>query len=184
LSQRAGVKALPLLLTLGLVSALCCGRKPSAVGIAREMEYDRGIVTYCETEYYSDWGAPVEVAGHLRVKDRHWDDTMPIVTYDLIVTWGEFSDPDIVRIRSGGGGNYFWRADKRPDGDLTVYHTVPGSVDAQVALDDAETGAEIRITGRISSNNRIEGDDGSLVGVRHSNHKFILVEDVSQEWRE
>jgi hypothetical protein len=109
---------------------------------------------------------------------------MPIVTYDLIVTWGEFSDPDIVRIRSGGGGNYFWRADKRPDGDLTVYHTVPGSVDAQVALDDAETGAEIRITGRISSNNRIEGDDGSLVGVRHSNHKFILVEDVSQEWRE
>ena len=172
--------AVVLLLLLLVAAGLYSRWKPSAAGIAQEMEYnDDGGITHRRKTYRTDWGSTQQVEGLLRIKERHYDKNVPIVTYDLIVTSGEFSDPEVVEIESMGNGNFCWRSrDRRPEGSLVAYHTVPGSVEAQTKLDEANEGATIRLTGRISRNSQIKGDDGSFVKLMHANHKFILVEDV------
>jgi hypothetical protein len=155
-------------------------RDPSASSIAEEMKHnDDGSIMYQGVLYSSDWGNTLTVEGYLRIKDRHYNEHVPIVTYDLIITTGDFSDPEEVEIRAKGGGTYIWRSRKRnPEGMLVAYHTVPAGPEAQDKLDDMDEGAEIRLTGRLSRNSEIRGDDGSFLRLGHKSHKFILVEDV------
>lgn len=152
--------------------------KPSASGIANEMEIGETI-TYKGTQYISDWAAnSSKINGYLRQKDRHYDKNMPIVTYDLILTSGDYNDPELVKIRNKGGGNYYWSAQKKPEGTLIVYHTVPSSLEAQNKLDYIDQGTTITLVGKISENSEIKGDSGGFVKLMHNNHKFILVGDA------
>jgi hypothetical protein len=155
-------------------------RKPSTSGIAGDMKHnDDGSIVFKGVRYRSDWGNTLTVEGYLRIKDRHYDENMPIVTYDLIITSGDFSDPEEVEIRPKGGGTYIWRSRKRnPEGMLVAYHTVPAGPEAQEKMDDMDEGIEIRLTGRLSRNGEIRGDDGRYLRLGHKSHKFILVEDV------
>jgi hypothetical protein len=63
--------------------------KPSASKIAEKIEFGE-VITYKGKEYKSDWGVDSEeIKGYLRQKDRHYEKSMPIVTYDLIITSGD-----------------------------------------------------------------------------------------------
>ena len=152
--------------------------QPSTLEIANEMEFGE-VITYQGKNYESDWAVDSEkIEGHLRRKDRHYDENVPIVTYDLIITTEEYSDPDVVKIRHKGGGNYYWSSSKQPKGTLVVYHTVPSTPEAQNKLDEIEQDATVTLIGKISQNSEIKSDSGSFVKLMHGNHKFILIEDA------
>lgn len=151
--------------------------KPSTSGIASDIKVDGAIIHKGE-KYQSDWGGVEKVEGFVRRKDRHFDSNMPILTYDIVLTSGDYNDANLVTITHNGGGNYSWRYKNKPTGTIVIYHTVPSSLVAQSKLDEIEQGEWVTIVGKISSNNEIKGDSGRFVKLMHSNHKFILVQDV------
>lgn len=171
--------AILLIVLLAVAAKVYFSWKPDAVNIAREMKHsDNGEITHQGKKYTTDWGSTEKVEGFLRIKERHYDENMPIVTYDLVITSGEYSDPEVVEIESTGGGNFYWRSEIQPKGELVSYHTIPASAEVQKKLDETAEGSTISLTGRISQNSHIQGDDGSFNKLMHNNHKFILIEDV------
>ena len=156
--------------------------EPSTKTIVENMTVDENI-TFKGVQFDSDWDDDVtEITNHVRQKDRHYDKNMPIVTYNMILTSGEDNDPEIVSIQNLGGGNYYWRAQKQPQGSLIVYHLIPSSSEIQKKLDEIEVGKAVTLRGKISENNKIVSSDrGYFVQLNHDNHKYILVADVVQQ---
>jgi len=154
--------------------------EPSTQTIVENMTVDENI-TFKGIQFDSDWDDDVtEITNYLRQKDRHYDKNMPIVTYNLILTSGEYNDPEIVSIENKGGGNYYWRANKQPQGSIMFYHLIPSSMEIQDKLDKLEVGTIITLRGKVSENNKIVSSDDYYVQLNHSNHKYILVGDVVQ----
>jgi hypothetical protein len=156
--------------------------EPSTKTIVENMTVDENI-TFKDIQFDSDWDDDViEITNHVRQKDRHYDERMPIVTYNLILTSGEYNDSDIVSIQNLGGGNYYWRAQKQPEGSIMFYHLIPSSPEIQNKLDEIEVGRLVTLRGKISENNKIVSSDGGyFVQINHDNHKYILVADVEQQ---
>ncbi|MBL1319741.1 MAG: hypothetical protein COA63_001590 [Methylophaga sp.] len=154
--------------------------KSSTATIVNNMTVDENI-TFKGVEFKSDWDDDVtEITNYLRQKDRHYDKGMPIVTYNLILTSGEYNDPEIVSIENKGGGNYYWRANKQPQGSIMFYHLIPSSAEIQTKLDELEVGKLVTLRGKISENNKIVSSDNYYVSLNHGNHKYILIADVVQ----
>lgn len=151
--------------------------KPSATGIAENMRIGEQI-TLDGVDYNSEWGEPEIIEGFVRRKDRHYDEYMPIITYDLVLSTGEYSDRDLVKIQNKGGGNYYWSAPRQPTGTLVFYHTIPTTSAIQKKLDDIALDSTISLRVRVSQNSEIKGSNGNFVKLGHSNHKFLIVEDV------
>ena len=76
------------------------------------------------------------------------------------------------------GGNYFWSSKTQPEGSILFFHTVPNSMRSQSKLDKIKEGDSVEILAKVSENSEISSDSGAFVKLMHSNHKFILVEDV------
>lgn len=169
----------PLLLILAVAGAYWyLNWQPSTTQIAQGMMVT-DTIEFEGQSFHSEWSERVtEVEGLIRRKDRHYDANIPIITYDLAVATGDFRDPDIVEIRHKGGGNYFWSSKQKPKGSLIFYHVVPATPYVQTMLDALKVGDTPTLQGRISTNDRISSSSGAMVGLRHSNHKFILVDDL------
>ncbi|MGB1110909.1 MAG: hypothetical protein ACPG4N_11165, partial [Gammaproteobacteria bacterium] len=81
-----------LILALLVVAGWYWFQPPSAVGIARGMVVNEGI-SHEGRSYQSEWAAEVsEIRGIVRRKDRHYDEHIPIITYDMPIATGEFAD--------------------------------------------------------------------------------------------
>lgn len=152
--------------------------KPSTETVVGNMEFGDQIV-HSGKVFYSDWSKKLEsISGYVRRIDRHYDENIPIITYHLVITTGDYNDPNIVEVRHQGGGNYFWSAKTKPSGSIIFYHTIPNSTDAQRKLDDLSEGDTIEIEARVSNDNEIRNETRALFKLRHSNHKILLVEDI------
>jgi len=81
-----------------------------------------------ECHFNSEWGKSESIVGYLRRIDRHYDENIPIITYDLVITTEDFSNPDIVSVRNKGSGNYSWSSKTKPKGTILFYHTIPNSI--------------------------------------------------------
>ena len=152
--------------------------KPSTESIVNNMEFGDHI-TYNGQAYHSSWTKNTEsIEGYIRRIDRHYDKNIPIITYNLVITTGDYNDPDIVDVRHKGGGNYRWSSKTNPSGSIIFYHTVPINSYAQSKLDGLAEGDTVEILARISKNSEIRSDSGAFVKLMHINHKIILVEDI------
>lgn len=151
--------------------------QPSTSSIVEGMTFGEQV-TYNGQTYYTDWGDSETATGYLRRIDRHYSKNMPIITYDLVVTTGDFSNPDIVELTHQGGGNYYWRAKTKPSGTLVIYHTIPSGALPQSELDGLEEGDTVTIQAKVSQNSEIKSDTGAFFKLVHDNHKVILVEDA------
>ncbi len=176
MGHRSPLSAILLLLALG-GAVFWWSWKPSSTGIAEKMAVDaEGKVTFEERIYSTEWGETEEIRGHLRIKERHYDENMPILTWTFLVTTGEYTDPAIVSLSTDGHGNFQWRADRQPKGSLIGYHLVPASPAAEKSLRAIDEGNEIFLEGKLSKTSRLESDRGAFVQLTHSNHKFVLLE--------
>jgi len=154
--------------------------KPAALDISSDIEIGEEI-QFQGKAFKSDWAEQADsIEAYVRRIDRHYDENFPIITYDFVMTTGEFNDPDIVSIRHKGGGNYYWSAKKQPEGTLVAYHLIPESSYAQGRIDKIEEGDTIKMNGKISKDSKITSSTGGFLQLVHDNHKFILVDDVSQ----
>ena len=153
--------------------------KPSTLDIASGMDIGEDIQFQGQT-FQSDWSVTTEsIDAYVRRIDRHYDENFPLITYDFVLTTGEYNDPDIVSIRHKGGGNYYWSAKKQPKGTLITYHLIPESSYAQGRIDNIAEGETIKMSGKISQDSKITSSTGAFLALRHDNHKFILVDEVN-----
>ncbi|MEY8198765.1 MAG: hypothetical protein RPS47_05950 [Colwellia sp.] len=151
---------------------------PSTSSIAKDMTVGSDI-RYKDQIIISDWSSEVEVEAYVRRKDRHYDESMPVITFDMALTTGDFNDADRVKISHMGGGNYiFLKAEKGLIGSINFYHTIPSNSYVQKQLDNIELDSTIVLIGKISIDNILSSSAGGSVELMHGNHKFILVNEV------
>ena len=174
------MKAWHLVALIAVVGIYLLTRPPSGEKIARKMDIsvEAGSIAYDGVVYSTEWGKPVTRKGDIRHFIRAYNKHVPIVTFHAVLTTGEFSDPEIVTIDHNGGGSYFWRSKKQPEGTLIVLHFVPESDIVFRALRGIDVGDSVEIVGRDETRGAIEGDDGSYLRLGHDNHKFVLVSQV------
>jgi hypothetical protein len=158
-------------------------RPPSAMKIARGMSIDvkGGTVSYDGVSYTTEWGKPVTREGDIRHFIRAYNKYAPIVTFHLVLTTGEFSDPEIVTLDHNRGGNYFWRSKKQPEGTLIVLHLVPENEAVFRTLRNLDEGDRVEIVGRDEMRGSIEDENGAYLRLGHDNHKFVLVSRVREK---
>jgi len=156
-------------------------RDPPADAIARGMTVDieGGTIEYEGVTYSAEWGEETSHTGDLRYIGRAYDSNAPFITNDAVVTTGEFSDPAIVEIAPMKNGSTHWQSRKKPKGTLIALHFIPASFEVFEALNFLEQGQTVEFVGREETDSKIEGSNGSLVGLRHDNHRFLLVERVN-----
>ena len=157
-------------------------RPPSAGKIAGGIEVDlqSNSIRYDGRTYTATWGEPGSRAGDVRYLIRDHDKRIPIVLYHLVLTTGEFSDPEIVTIDHNRGGNFIWRAKKQPEGTIIVLHLVPENELAFRTMRGVKEGDRIEVFGRDEVRGSIERDDGAYLRLGHDNHKFVLVTRVER----
>ena len=152
--------------------------EPSTSDIAKEMGFGEQL-SYNGQAFYSDWTDDLKsISGHVRRIDRHYDKNIPIITYDLVITSGDFSDPDLVTIKHKGDGNYRWSSEKQPSGSIVFYHAIPNNIQSQRKLDSLNEGDSVTILAKVSKNSEIKASNGTFFKLLHTNHKIILVEDL------
>lgn len=151
---------------------------PSTKSIVNDMEFGNQII-YRGQVFHSDWGGNLEsISGYIRRIDRHYDENIPIITYDFVITTGDYNNPEIVEVRHKGGGNYSWSSKTQPKGSIVFYHTVPNSITSQNKLDLLTEGETVELIAKVSKNSEIKSDSGAFIKLLHSNHKILLVENV------
>lgn len=180
MGQASRMRAWHLVVVIAAAGIFFLTRPPSGVKLVREMDIDvaAGSIAYRGVVYTSEWGAEITRSGQVRHVVRAYDKNVPIVTFHLVLTTGEFSDPSIVTIDHNGGGNYIWRAKKQPQGTLIVLHLVPGSETVFRTLRSVDEGDTVEIVGRDEARGAIENENGAYLRLGHSNHKFVLVNRV------
>ena len=75
-------------------------------------------------------------------------DKFPILTHDILVTSGDYADPDKV-VTSVSEHHFTWIAKSGdPQGKIHLLHTVPASEEIYRQLLDLRKGQQVRVTGR------------------------------------
>lgn len=153
-------------------------RPPSASSIASRMtvDIDSGAIVLDEVTYTAQWSDVQTYSGDIRYFGRAYMKHSAYFTNDAIVTTGEYSDPEIVSVTPIRKGNMSWRSPKQPVGTLVVLHFIPADIFVFEELQKVREGDLVTFTGREELDSKIEGDDGSYVGLAHKNHKFIMLE--------
>ena len=175
------MKAWHLVAVILVIGIYVVMRPPSAAKIARGLEVDleANTIGYDGDVFSAEWGDSVTRTGDVRHVVRAHNKYAPIVLLHVVVTTGEFSDPDIVTIDHNGGGNYFWRSKKQPEGSLIVLHLVPETEAAFRTMRVIDEGDRVEIVGRDELRGSIESEGGGFLRLGHDNHKFVLVSRVT-----
>ena len=78
-----------------------------------------------------------------------WEDyRVPFMSHDILVTSGEFADPEVVRTSVQDHIFIFRYWGQRPDGQIYPLHTFPASKEVLEDLENIQSGDNVRITGR------------------------------------
>ena len=146
-----------------------------------EVDVDQELLTYGDVSYEADWSYDQSIySGDIRFVHRADLPGLPIVTHEVIITTGEYSDPEFVSITPIKNGTMRWSAPSRPEtGSLDVLHFIPINKSVLQSLDEIEEGDVITVYGYTEEDRIIRGSDGSMGGLRHDGHEFILVEKIS-----
>ncbi len=173
---------------LGAVVLLAGGyymwqRPPSASGIVESMsiEADAGIIEYDGVRFEAVWGDPVEHQGEVRALKRAYSEYAPFMTLHVVLTTGDYSNPDIVELSDIDEGNirFYWQKDRPPQGSLIVLHLTPTTPEVQSHFDALEPGKQVVFSGREEVDSRIDSPRGWLA-LNHDNHRYVLVTSVNE----
>ena len=154
---------------------------PKSIVLNSTIDTDNGFVKYNDVVYLATWGEQTAYSGDIRHIGRAYYDRMPIFTHDVILTTGEFSDPELVRIDPVKNGQTRWRAREKPRGTLTMLHPITENSEILAQLESIHLWDQVDFGGREEEDNFIEGSDSSRFKViRSHNHVMFLLTGV---WR-
>lgn len=121
-----------------------------------------------------------EFAGVVRHVSPIREDGMPILTHDVLVTSGEYADPEIVGV-SVLNHRFRWRSSttEKPSGRINLLHTVPAGEEIYRQLLEIRAWDEVVVTGREIGVIKAYYEDGEYIGDwRDSGCNTLLVESV------
>lgn len=174
-----------LLLILGIIGAIYywLSKTPSPIEIIKATRYDleSGEVYWNGKKIYAEWGGEKTRSGDLRYFGRAYDENVPFMTHDTVLTTGEFSDAEKVFVSPIESGNMYWKPIvKSPEGTLIVLHLFPDSISVASELSKLKEGDKVEFVGRDEEDSSIDDERGMIIGLRHDNHRFFLVEEVNK----
>ena len=106
---------------------------------------------------------------------------LPILSHDILVTSGEFADPDVVST-SVSSHHFTWRSSSTtdPSGRIKLLHTVPANEEIYQQLLDIRSWDEVVITGREILKIETYDAGGNYVGEWHDTGcNSLLVQSVT-----
>lgn len=137
----------------------------SPESIAKGIYFDGQTITYNEETFQSEWTkSNNRIQGHVRLIESNYNKNMPIITTTLIITTGDFSDPELVRIdkRSNGYMLYQLKPKQKPQGTIVIYHMIPGDISVQNQLSTVQAGDSISLLAKISTSGELRGERAVL----------------------
>ncbi|MGB3903380.1 MAG: hypothetical protein WBB22_00510, partial [Anaerolineae bacterium] len=105
----------------------------------------------------------------------------PILTHDVLVTSGEYADPDVVTT-SVTNHSFTWRSSStaEPRGAINLLHTVPANEEVYGQLRQIQSWDEVVITGReILRIDALDADGGYLGDWQDAGCNALLVQSVT-----
>lgn len=176
------MKPLIILLVLAIAIYQYTTWQPSAISISRDMQVTQDAldIKFNDESYSSTWNEVSSTTGFLRRLDREYYDHAPIITYHLVVTTGDYSDRELVKIDNKGNGKYtyLYRNDITLTGGLTIYHVIPANTKVQEALKNTDGATNITFDGRISTDSILTKNKVPVFRVNGTNHKILLLENL------
>lgn len=121
-----------------------------------------------------------EFAGVVRYVSPYRDDRVRILTHDVLVTSGDFADPEIVST-SVFNHRFRWQSSsrERPAGTINLLHTVPANEEIYRQLLEIRTWDQVVVTGREILTIRAYDGDGDFIGSwQDTGCNTLLVESV------
>lgn len=153
--------------------------KPSAGSRVDGLRLEQGGLVAGGETYDVTWDDATELAGDARILAAVYNKGLPVITHDLVLTSGDFSDPAKVDITSRGGGNYVWRAKEKPEGSALFLHVIPASPAVLEAVQAVATGQAVVLRGRKAKPAQItRRSDQAASRLNHDNHAFFLLEEL------
>lgn len=129
-----------------------------------------------ENKGTSEFAGIVRHASHFRMMGQ-----LRILTHDILVTSGDYADPDIVRT-SVLNHRFSWRSSgtAHPSGRINLLHTIPASEEIYRQLLEIRKWDEVVITGREVLKMEAYDQDGNYLGDWHDTGcNTLLVKSVS-----
>lgn len=164
-----------------IVGAYLIFQPPSRIDVVRETRIapNEGQIDCKEVQYSATWGDRIVYSGDVRHISEANFDQLPMVTHDVLLTTGQFSDPEIVKVDPVRDGHTRWRARGKPDGTLMMLHLIPENEAVFQKLKRIDRWDGLEFSGREEDDHSIEGSDGSHFRVNRSlNHLIFLLSDV------
>lgn len=102
----------------------------------------------------------------------------PFISHHLVLTDGDYSDPDKVEIRPLKKGKTSWRAKQQPRGRFLVLHLLPADAEVLRRINAIAPGQRAIWSGQRLVKGRLENSKGGYFQVNNTNHIVLLLRDV------
>jgi len=130
-----------------------------ATAVANEIEFDGKDVIFHDEVFATNWTSKTKtVTGYVREINQENMSIMPIVTYSIVATTGDYSNPDKVEIKHVRHGYQLLskQAAGKPKGSIIIYHLIPLDAEVQKKIESIKIGDNFSIKARISQSGKLK----------------------------
>jgi hypothetical protein len=135
------------------------------------------------THYSGHWSDDTKAfAGTIQWTGQAAKSAVPLITHEVLVTTGEYSDPKVVQIEPVVDHHTTWKyvARRQAEGTIHIVHCVPSSPEIYDALGALTVGQNVSIEGALLSG-QLKGTDGAYWQTGKESHPTVFVRGVHVE---
>jgi len=156
-------------------------KPPSGVSIQKKMVIQDASIAYKGVDYLVDWQAEtVEHSGDVHELKAEYNKYAPINTHHVVLTSGDYSDPEKVDIAPLCKGHTSWRAKAQPTGSMKVLHLIPANEKVFKQLKKVKSGQSLTFMGQEEQDNQIPSSKGGGFsgGSKDYGHYIFFVHEI------
>lgn len=155
-------------------------RSPSPTSIVQATDISDTQMLYQGVRFDTQWQDNTIHQGDVQQIVSEYNSYAPMNTHHLVLTTGDYSDPEKVKIQPLRKGHTSWRFKSHPQGSLKVLHLIPKNLKALAALERIEVGQTLSFVGQEEEDNRIPNSGGGYFsgGSKSSGHYLFLLHSV------
>jgi hypothetical protein len=136
------------------------------------------------THYAGHWSDDAKTfSGTIQWTGQAAKSAVPLITHEVLVTTGEYSDPKVVQIEPVVDHHTTWKfvaGRTALDGTIHIVHCVPSTPEVYDALGGLTVGQNVSIQGELLSG-PLTGSDGSFWKTGKESHPTVFVREVHVE---
>ena len=133
--------------------------------------------------YNGDWTDDAKsFSGTIQWTGHAAPSAVPLITHEVLVTTGEYSDPKIVQIQPVVDHHTTWTyvARRMAEGTIHIVHCIPSTPEVYDALGALVAGQSVTIDGELLRG-PLKGTDGSFWQTGKESHPTVFVRSVRVE---